>query len=103
VERLHNFTGNQPGLITRLELLIKKSQIFFSFSAAGFSSMGKIATVERLHNSTGNRPGVITRLELLIKESQIFFSFSAAGLSSMGKIARLSTLMVGTQQVVGKI
>jgi hypothetical protein len=58
--------------------------------------------VEWLHNSTGNQPGVIARLEL-IKESQIFFSFWAAGLSSMVKIAWLSTLMVGTQQVVGKI
>jgi hypothetical protein len=56
-----------------------------------------------LHNSTGNRPRVIARLELLIEESQIFFSFWAVGLSSMGKIARLSTLMVGTQQLVGKI
>jgi hypothetical protein len=63
----------------------------------------KDIVAERLHNSTGNRPGVITRLELLIEESQIFFSFWVAGLSSMGKIARLSTLMVGTQQVVGKI
>jgi hypothetical protein len=61
-----------------------------------------IAT-ERLHNSTSNRLGVIAHPELLIKESQIFFSFLAAGLSSMGKIARLNTLMVGTQQVVGKI
>jgi hypothetical protein len=60
-----------------------------------------IAT-ERLHNSTGNWPGAIARLELPIEESQIFFSFWAAGLSSMGKIARLSTLMFGTQQVVGK-
>jgi hypothetical protein len=58
---------------------------------------------EQLHNSKGNRPGVIARLVLLIKESQIFFCFRVAGLSSMGKIARLSTLMVGTQQVVGKI
>jgi hypothetical protein len=58
---------------------------------------------ERHHNSIGNRPGAITRLELLIEESQIFFSFWAADLSSMGKIARLSTLMVGTQQVVRKI
>jgi hypothetical protein len=58
---------------------------------------------ERLHKSTDNRPGVIAHLELLIEESQIFFSFWAAGLSSMGKIARLSTLMIGTQQVVGKI
>jgi hypothetical protein len=58
---------------------------------------------EWLHNSTGNQPGVIARLELLIEESQIFFNFLAAGLSSMRKIAKLSTLMVGTQQVVGKI
>jgi hypothetical protein len=57
---------------------------------------------ERHHSTTGNRPGVIAHLELLIKEPKIFFSFSATGLSSMGKIARLSTLMVGTQQVVGK-
>jgi hypothetical protein len=62
----------------------------------------KDIAAERLHNSTGNQPGVIACLELLIEESQIFFSFWAAGLSSMGKIARLSTLMVGTQQVVGK-
>jgi hypothetical protein len=66
------------------------------------SKILKDIAAERLHNSTGNRPGVIARLELLIKESQIFFSFGATGLSSMGKIARLSTLMVGTQQVVGK-
>jgi hypothetical protein len=58
---------------------------------------------EWLHNSTSNRSGVIVHLELLIKESQIFFSFWAACLSCMEKIARLSTLMVGTQQVVGKI
>jgi hypothetical protein len=51
--------------------------------------------VERLHNSIGYRPGVIARLELIIEESQIFFSFWAIVL------ARLSTLMVGTQQVVG--
>jgi hypothetical protein len=29
-ERLHNSTGNRPGVIARLELLIEKSQIFFS-------------------------------------------------------------------------
>jgi hypothetical protein len=29
--RLHNSTGNQLGVIAHLELLIKKSQIFFSF------------------------------------------------------------------------
>jgi hypothetical protein len=57
----------------------------------------------RLHNSTDNRPGVIACLKHLIKESKISFNFWAAGLSSMRKIARLSTLMVGTQQVVGKI
>jgi hypothetical protein len=63
----------------------------------------KDIVAERLHNFTGNRPGVIARLELLIEETQIFFSFRAAGLSSIGKIERLSTLMVDTQQVVGKI
>jgi hypothetical protein len=31
VERLHNSTGNRPGVIARLELLLKESQIFFSF------------------------------------------------------------------------
>jgi hypothetical protein len=31
VDRLHNSTGNQPGAIARLELLIEESQIFFSF------------------------------------------------------------------------
>jgi hypothetical protein len=31
VERLHNSTGNRPGVIARLELLIKESQIFFNF------------------------------------------------------------------------
>jgi hypothetical protein len=51
--------------------------------------------MERHHNSAGNRLGVIARLELLIKVVQMFFSFWAA----VG--ARLSTLMVGTQQVVG--
>jgi hypothetical protein len=30
-ERLHNSTGNRPGVIAGLELLIEKSQIFFSF------------------------------------------------------------------------
>jgi hypothetical protein len=63
----------------------------------------KDIAAEWLHNSTGNRPGVIAHLELPIEESQIFFSFWAAGLSSMKKIASLSTLMVGSQQVVGKI
>jgi hypothetical protein len=66
------------------------------------NTLDKVAA-EWLHNSTSNRPGVITHLKLLRKESQIFFNFWAASLSSMGKIARLSTLMVGTQQVVGKI
>jgi hypothetical protein len=40
-ERLHNSTGNRPGVIARLELLIEESQIFFSFWVAGLSSMGK--------------------------------------------------------------
>jgi hypothetical protein len=40
-ERLHNSTGNRPGVIARLELLIEESQIFFSFWEAGLSSMGK--------------------------------------------------------------
>jgi hypothetical protein len=31
VERLLNSTVNQPGVIARLELLLKESQIFFSF------------------------------------------------------------------------
>jgi hypothetical protein len=52
---------------------------------------------DRLHNSTGNQPGVIAHLEHLIRESQIFFNFWAAVL------ARLSTLMVGTQQLAGKL
>jgi hypothetical protein len=30
-ERLHNSTGNRPGVIARLELLIEESQIFFNF------------------------------------------------------------------------
>jgi hypothetical protein len=30
-ERLHNSTGNRPGVIARLELLIEETQIFFSF------------------------------------------------------------------------
>jgi hypothetical protein len=63
----------------------------------------KDIAAEWLHNFTCIRPGVIARLELLIKESQIFFSFWAASLSSMEKIAMLSTLMIVTQQVVGKI
>jgi hypothetical protein len=33
-DRLHNSTGNQLGVIARLEL-IEESQIFFSFWAAG--------------------------------------------------------------------
>jgi hypothetical protein len=41
VERHHNSTGNRPGVIAHLELHIEESQIFFSFWAAGFSSMGK--------------------------------------------------------------
>jgi hypothetical protein len=41
VERHHNSTGNRPGAITRLELLNEESQIFFSFRAAGLSSMGE--------------------------------------------------------------
>jgi hypothetical protein len=41
VERLHNSTGNRPGVIARQELLIEESQIFFSFWAAGLSSMEK--------------------------------------------------------------
>jgi hypothetical protein len=40
-KRLHNSTGNRPGVIARLERLIEESQIFFSFCAAGFSNMGK--------------------------------------------------------------
>jgi hypothetical protein len=66
------------------------------------NTLGSIAA-EIHHNSTCNRPGVIAHLELLIEESQIFFNFWVVGLSSMRKIARLSTLMIGTQQVVGKI
>jgi hypothetical protein len=31
VERHHNSTGNRSGVIAHLELLIKESQIFFSF------------------------------------------------------------------------
>jgi hypothetical protein len=31
VKRYHNSTGNQPGVIARLELLIEEPQIFFSF------------------------------------------------------------------------
>jgi hypothetical protein len=31
VERLHNSIGNRPGVIARLELLVKESQNFFSF------------------------------------------------------------------------
>jgi hypothetical protein len=30
-ERHHNTTGNRPGVIARLELLIEESQIFFNF------------------------------------------------------------------------
>jgi hypothetical protein len=30
-EILHNSIGNRPGVITHVELLIKESQIFFSF------------------------------------------------------------------------
>jgi hypothetical protein len=30
-ERLHNYTGNRPGAIACLELLIEVVQIFFSF------------------------------------------------------------------------
>jgi hypothetical protein len=30
-ERHHNFTGNQPGVIACLELIIKESKIYFSF------------------------------------------------------------------------
>jgi hypothetical protein len=40
-KRHHNSTDNRPGVIARLELLIEESQIFFSFWAAGLSSMGK--------------------------------------------------------------
>jgi hypothetical protein len=40
-ERLHNSTGNRPGVIAHLELLTEESQIFFSFWAAGLSSMEK--------------------------------------------------------------
>jgi hypothetical protein len=40
-ESHHNSTGNRPGVIARLELHIEESQIFFSFWAAGLSSMGK--------------------------------------------------------------
>jgi hypothetical protein len=40
-DRLHNSTVNRPGAVTRLELLIKESQIFFSFWVAGLSSMEK--------------------------------------------------------------
>jgi hypothetical protein len=40
-EWLHNSIGNRPGVITHLELLIEKSQIFFSFWAAGLSNMRK--------------------------------------------------------------
>jgi hypothetical protein len=38
-ERHHNSTGNRTGVIARLELLIKESQIFFSFWVVGLSSM----------------------------------------------------------------
>jgi hypothetical protein len=31
-ERYHNSTGNRPGVIAHLELLIKESKISFSFS-----------------------------------------------------------------------
>jgi hypothetical protein len=31
VERHHNTTGNRPGVIAHLELLIKESKISFSF------------------------------------------------------------------------
>jgi hypothetical protein len=48
VERLHNSTGNRPGVIAHLELLIEESQIFFSFGAVGLSSMGKIARLSTL-------------------------------------------------------
>jgi hypothetical protein len=41
VEQHHNFIGNRLGVITRLELLIKESQIFFGFWAIGLSTMGK--------------------------------------------------------------
>jgi hypothetical protein len=34
-EKHHNSTGNRPGVIARLELLIKESKISFSFWAAG--------------------------------------------------------------------
>jgi hypothetical protein len=47
-ERLHNTTGNRPRVIARLELLIKESQIFFSFWAASLNSMGKIARLSTL-------------------------------------------------------
>jgi hypothetical protein len=40
-EQHHDFTGNWPGVIVRLELLTEESQIFFSFWAAGLSSMVK--------------------------------------------------------------
>jgi hypothetical protein len=39
--KLQNSTGNWPGAIARLEFLIKESQIFFTFWAAGLSSMKK--------------------------------------------------------------
>jgi hypothetical protein len=40
-ERLHNYIGNRPGVIARLEFLLEESKISFSFWAAGLSSMGK--------------------------------------------------------------
>jgi hypothetical protein len=47
-KRLHNSTGNRSGVIAHLELLIEESQILFSFSAAGWSSMRKIARLSAL-------------------------------------------------------
>jgi hypothetical protein len=48
VEGLHNSTGNQSGVIARLELHIEECQIFFSFRVPRLCGSGKIARLSTL-------------------------------------------------------
>jgi hypothetical protein len=66
------------------------------------STLGSITT-EIHHNSTDNRPMEIAHLEHPIVVLQSLLRLLSIRFEWQGKIVRLSTHMVGTQQVVGKI